>query len=137
MKGPGQPPRLCCDPESFPADPTSPACYSKKRAEAPWLEEMVWADVRRFLENPGEVLERVREQMESDDTSAELETRHADLTDRFDAKHKERDRWLRLYAQGHISDAELETHLADLRAQLDNLKLLLDSVSGVEHASPN
>jgi hypothetical protein len=75
---------------------------------APWLEEKVWADVRWFLENPGEVLERVREQMESDDASAELETRHADLTDRLAAKHKERDRWLRLYAQGHISDAELE-----------------------------
>jgi hypothetical protein len=55
-------------------------------------------------------------------------TRHADLTDRLAAKHKERDRWLHLYAQGHISDVELETHLADLSTQLDNLKLLLESV---------
>src|SRR3712207_4486468 len=28
---------------------------------AKWLEGMVWADVRTFLDNPGEVLERVRE----------------------------------------------------------------------------
>ncbi len=49
-----------------------------------------------------------------------------DLSKRLAAKHKERDRWLRLYAQDHISDAELESHLADLRAQLDNLKLLLE-----------
>src|SRR5215211_8315945 len=37
---------------------------------APWLEELVWADVKRFITNPGEVLERVREELrgESDDT---------------------------------------------------------------------
>src|SRR5919199_1388497 len=97
---------------------------------APWLEEKVWADVRRFLGNPGEVLERLRAQMKGGDATAELETRHAGLTNRFDTKHKERDRWFRLYAQGHISDAELERHLADLRAQLDNLGLLLESVEG-------
>jgi len=50
---------------------------------APWLEEKVWADVRRFLKNPGEVLERAREQMESDDASADLEERSADLTKRL------------------------------------------------------
>src|SRR5918996_6014809 len=30
---------------------------------AEWLEELVWSDVRRFLEDPGEVLERLREQL--------------------------------------------------------------------------
>jgi site-specific DNA recombinase len=95
---------------------------------AKWLEEKVWADVRQFLENPGEVLERVREQMESDDETAELQERHADLATRLAAKHKERDRWLHLYAQGHISDEELELHLADVGTQVDNLKLLLSSV---------
>ena len=95
---------------------------------AEWLEETVWADVRQFLRDPGAVLERVREQMASDDATAELEERSADLTKRLTSKHKERDRWLHLYAEGHMSDAELDTHLTDLRAQLDNLKLLLESV---------
>jgi hypothetical protein len=31
---------------------------------AEWLEETVWADVRRFLKDPGEVLERVQEQLD-------------------------------------------------------------------------
>jgi hypothetical protein len=84
--------------------------------------------VRQFLENPGEVLARVREQMESDNETAELEERHADLATRLAAKHKERDRWLHLYTQGHISEEELELHLADVGTQLDNLKLLLSSV---------
>lgn len=33
------------------------------RVSSLWLENLVWADVRMFLENPGEVLERVREQL--------------------------------------------------------------------------
>jgi site-specific DNA recombinase len=33
------------------------------RAKAGWLEDLVWADVRSFLEDPGEVLQRVREQL--------------------------------------------------------------------------
>jgi site-specific DNA recombinase len=95
---------------------------------AEWLEETVWADVRQFLRDPGAVLERVREQMGSGGASAELEERRTDLSKRLAGKHKERDRWLHLYAQGHISDAELETHLTDLRAQIGNLTLLLESV---------
>ena len=95
---------------------------------AEWLEETVWADVRQFLRDPGAVLERVREQMGSGGASAELEERRAELSKRLAGKHKERDRWLHLYAQGHISDAELETHLTDLRAQIGNLTLLLESV---------
>jgi len=35
---------------------------------------------------------------------------------------------VRLYAQGHISEAELETYLADLKNQTDNLRLLIASV---------
>jgi site-specific DNA recombinase len=96
---------------------------------AAWLESLVWDDVRRFLHNPGEVLERVREQGAGAGSSTnELEERHADLGQRLAAKHKERDRWLHLYAQGHISDEELETNLADLRNQTDNLKLLIAAV---------
>jgi hypothetical protein len=28
---------------------------------AEWLEELVWSDVRHFLEEPGEILQRLRE----------------------------------------------------------------------------
>jgi site-specific DNA recombinase len=47
--------------------------HNAPSVRAPWLEELVWTDVKRFVNNPGEVLERVREQMESDNASAELE----------------------------------------------------------------
>ena len=83
---------------------------------APWLEDLVWRDVRTFLENPGETLERLREQLAGDDRATEeLEARLADLTKRLAAKQSEKDRYVRLYAQGHISEEKLETYLLDLK----------------------
>jgi site-specific DNA recombinase len=95
---------------------------------AGWLEETVWADVRQFLEDPGEVLERVSEQLGADDATDELETRREELSKRLATKQAEKDRYVYLYAQGHISEAELETHLLDLKNQTENLRLLLGSV---------
>jgi hypothetical protein len=95
---------------------------------ASWLEETVWADVRAFLADPGEVLERVREQLGANDATDELETRQEELGRRLAAKQTEKDRYVHLYAQGHISEPELETHLLDLKDQTENLRLILSSV---------
>jgi DNA repair exonuclease SbcCD ATPase subunit len=73
-------------------------------------EETVWDDVRFFLENPGEVLERLREQVGDEDEAKKLERRQGDLGKRLAGK----DRYVRLYAQGHISEDELSVYLADL-----------------------
>ena len=43
------------------------------------------------------------------------------------AKHSEKDRYVRPYAQGHTSEQELETYLLDLNHQIDNLRLLIES----------
>jgi hypothetical protein len=99
------------------------------KAKAGWLAELVWADVRSFLENPGEVLQRAREQFAGGDGGGEdLEERHAALTRRLAAKRGEKDRYVKLYAQGLVDDEELEVHLADLRYQVENLKMLIASV---------
>jgi DNA repair exonuclease SbcCD ATPase subunit len=66
--------------------------------------------VRFFLENPGEVLERLREQVGDEDEAKKLERRQGDLGKRL----AEKDRYVRLYAQGHISEDELSVYLADL-----------------------
>jgi site-specific DNA recombinase len=101
---------------------------------APWLEDLVWADVKRFVTNPGETLERIREQLRGGMThAAELEARREDLSARLAAKHAERDRYIRLYAQEHISETELETYLADLKNQTGNLKLLIEATEA-DHA---
>jgi hypothetical protein len=60
--------------------------------------------------------------------SDELETRREELTQRLAAKQDEKDHYVHLYAQGHISEAELETHLLDLKISVWYLRLLLGSV---------
>jgi site-specific DNA recombinase len=96
---------------------------------ASWLEKLVWSAVRRFLENPGETLDKLRAQLASgtgDDTE-DLEHRQRDLQKRLAVKQAEKDRYVRTYAQGHISE-ELETYLLDLKGQIENLRLLIGSV---------
>jgi site-specific DNA recombinase len=95
---------------------------------AQWLEDLVWADIRRFLDDPGEVLGRVREQVGSTEDGRALEARREDLSRRLASRQAEKDRYVRTYAQGHISEEDLEVYLADLKNQTDNLRFLLASV---------
>jgi len=95
---------------------------------AEWLEDLVWQDVRSFLENPGEVLERVREQLEDDDQADELEERLESLEKRLASKQAERDRAMRLYMRELISEEEADVLLADLKNQSANLRLLIGAV---------
>jgi hypothetical protein len=60
--------------------------------------------------------------------SSDLEKRHAALTRRLAAKQGEKGRYVKLYAQGLVDDEELEVHLADLKYQVENLKMLIASV---------
>ncbi len=103
-----------------------PGCPS---VQARWLEGLVWADVRRFMHDPGEVLERLREQQVQDRQSENLEVRRNSLAKRLAAKQAEKDRYIRLYARGEILDEEeLETYLAGVAKQVENLKLLISSI---------
>src|SRR5215218_3477141 len=102
--------------------------HSCAHVRAEWLEELVWSDVRSFLKNPGEVLERVRAELAEDSESEDLEERHASLARRLAAKETEKGRYVKLFAQGYLDEEELEVHLVDLKNQVENLKLLIDSV---------
>jgi site-specific DNA recombinase len=104
------------------------APHSAPNVSAPWLEGLVWRDVKWFVENPAEVLERVREQLVADEEAGELEARHADLTKRLAAKQAEKSRYMRQYARGHLDEEELDVYLLDLKHQIDNLRLLIGSV---------
>ena len=87
-------------------------------------------DVKRFLNDPGEVLERLRNEHEGDGDTEELDARKAELWKRLAAKQAEKDRYVRAYAQDHISEDELGVYLEDLKDQLDQLHLLLSFVEG-------
>lgn len=71
----------------------------------------------------------MREQLGSDYGAGEgLEARREELTKRLAAKQAEKNRYIRAYAQEHISEEKLDVYLADLKNQTDNLRLLLGSV---------
>jgi site-specific DNA recombinase len=101
--------------------------HRTRNVSAPWLENLVWADVKRFVTNPGEVLERVRDQLGGREDAEDLAARLKSLGGRLAVKQSEKDRYIRLYAQGHISEAELETYLTDLKNQISNLRLLIEA----------
>ena len=44
------------------------------------------------------------------------------------AKQEEKSRYVKLYAQGHVDEGELEVYLTYLGNQVENLKLLIASV---------
>jgi site-specific DNA recombinase len=93
---------------------------------AQWLETPVWEDVRYFLRESGEVLERMRRQHEDADDTGELEARIEDLSARLAAKRKERDNYIRLCARGSISEPELDSYLAGLGIEAESIQLLLE-----------
>jgi hypothetical protein len=83
--------------------------------------------VRRFLENPGDVLDRVRVQMECDDEIERLESERERLELVLADLHDERLDYLRQHARGGIeSEEELDTLLADVRGRTGNTRLLLE-----------
>ncbi len=93
---------------------------------AQWLEATVWEDVRHFLREPGDVLERMRRQHDAADDPGELEARIEDLSARLEAKRKERDNYIRLCARGSISEPELDSYLAGLGIEAESIQLLLE-----------
>jgi site-specific DNA recombinase len=98
------------------------------RVSGKWLEAIVWEDVKRFLSNPGEVLERVRSQFSDDDARAELEERLTSLRKKRAAAEEEKARLIRSYAKGTLDESELEIALPDVRNRIENLRLLIESV---------
>jgi site-specific DNA recombinase len=96
--------------------------------DALWLEDLVWQEVRGFVENPGEVLERVKEQTQQRrEQTGELEQRLASLRKRLAAAHGEKDRYIRVYATGGIDEQELQTYLSDVATRIENLKMLVEA----------
>lgn len=99
------------------------------RVPAEWLEGEVWADVRRFLINPGEVLERLWEQAVESEEAEELGERLNILQKRLATRQVEKDRYIRQYARGVIeTEEELDDYLDGVRTEVQNLHMLVKSV---------
>ena len=71
---------------------------------------------------------RLREQHDAADEAGELEARKKELAKRLATKQAEKERYVRAYAQGHISEEELGAYLDELKKQIDKLRILLTSI---------
>ena len=66
--------------------------------------------------------------MGTDEATEELTTRREDLARKLASKEAEKDCYVRAYAQGHISEDELAVYAADVKNQVENLRLLIAAV---------
>ena len=100
-----------------------------KSINAEWLEDKVWEDIKGFVLNPGDVIQQLKEQINSELESApDVETRRRELAQAITAKEAETDRVLDAYRRGLMDIEALETHvirskfeLAPLQAELANI----------------
>jgi site-specific DNA recombinase len=92
------------------------------------LETLVWNDIKTFIEDPGDALERAKRQMLKRAQSDGLEERRESLAKRLAQTQAEKSKYVKLYAQGDLDEDELEVHIADAKNRIANLKLLLESV---------
>ena len=97
----------------------------------PWLEQLVWSDVKRFITNPGEALRAVRQQLRSEGGAADdaLVQRVEELEKRLVSKVSERERYARLFSKRLLDEGDEEAldHLLDLKNQVANLRRMLEA----------
>ena len=92
------------------------------------LEALAWDDIKTFIEDPGDALERAKQQMLERAQSDGLEERRESLAKRLAQTQAEKSKYVKLYAQGNLDEDELEVHIADAKNRVANLKLLMESV---------
>jgi len=94
-----------------------------KLIPAEWLEDRVWEDISAFVMNPGEVVHKLKERMESElDTVSKGEARKRELEKAINLKEGERARTLDLYKWGLLTVADLDKYVQQHRKDLEPLQ---------------
>jgi site-specific DNA recombinase len=104
-------------------------CRSKL-LPADWLEEVVWGDCRRFIEDPGAALQEAQAELRRRmGATAESEAEQHRLVRQLAGHEAERERVMTLFRRGRATLEEVERQLdaiqsdaADVRARLDVLR---------------
>jgi len=94
-----------------------------KFISAEWLEDQVWEDINAFVMNPGEVVHKLKERMESElATVSKGETRKRELEKAINLKEGERARTLDLYKWGLLTVDDLDKDVRQHRIDLEPLQ---------------
>ena len=104
-----------------------------KSINAEWLEDKVWEDIKGFVLNPGDVIQQLQEQINSELESApDVETRRRELAQAITAKEAETDRVLDAYRRGWMDIEALETHVIRSKFELEPLQAELANIMDTE-----
>ena len=103
------------------------------------IEEIVWADVERFLRNPGTVLETLARKMDGVNDEQAMHQQNVDLLEmQLAEKGAERERVLLLYRRGTVDAALLEKQMAAIDQESRELTTALqeaqEALSGLQAA---
>ncbi len=100
-----------------------------KQLPADWLEAAVWEECRNFILNPGPALDEARRKLR--DRMAEstgFEDRRRAVLAELATKENERERVLKMYRKGKVSDDEAERELDAIAREAGQLRELLESL---------
>ena len=98
-----------------------------------WIEHLVWADIKGFVKNPGDVIHKLRDQMKEKLTDApKSETRRQELQQTILAKEQEKDRVLDAYRRGLIEIDDLDEQIKRSLQELEPLKAELAIIAANE-----
>ena len=104
-----------CGTRSSPTDPGRDGrCYSAI-VPARWLEDLVWADCRRFILNPGDALAEAQRQLqERQQHAAQHEDERKRYLQAIAEKDQERERIMLLFRRGRLPLDAVERQLEDI-----------------------
>lgn len=87
------------------------------------LEDYVWNDVLHFLNNPGEVLDELKQNLTpAPNSAAMMKQRIADLEKALDTKTQEQCQIVSLYRKGIIDDVMVASQLKDIQDETQNVE---------------
>jgi site-specific DNA recombinase len=98
-----------------------------------FVEQAVWADVENFLRNPSTVIKQLQERLAAERNDGRRQQGRLDrLESTLASKTAERDRILRLFRKGRISNADLERQMGEIEREEDGLRTQIgDLTSGL------
>jgi site-specific DNA recombinase len=105
-----------------------PRCYGKMLKQA-WIEDLVWADCRSFIQDPAAALEEARRELrERLRQSTAVEESRRQVSELLRGKETERERIMTLYRRGRANLGDTETQLDAINQEAAELQAMLGAM---------
>jgi hypothetical protein len=106
-----------------------------RSVRAEQLETAVWDNIRKFVSSPGKVLRLLEHKLHKSSTSnRDIAHRETTILKALASKQRERDHIITLGRRGLITEAEEESQLRQLKAEMDVLERERDEMLNRERA---